>query len=342
MPETLFAFDQRNYRDCQRAYRGPGEREYYLGDYTIEGGAVVDVRAERKGVGSYSLIRLRSRSRLNFTRSWSHIREDATDVVVLWFVRRGRLAVTHPGGEVSAAAGEFALTQSLSPFTIQCLPDVEGQFEVFHLVAPSHRFRRHLEREPRPALALPAEVRELSLAERILADVFEADGLLPADLEASLVEDALAVVAAALARREECLRVRRSLPEQRLAEVLRYIDLHLSDPSLSAAAVARACGISPRYLSFLLKRHGSRFSDLVWEKRLSVAAHWLATSAPSEISIAEVAFRVGFKSPAHFSRMFKRVFRKGPRQYRAEAQVSRGAARPRGTARAPVNEEDAP
>jgi AraC-like DNA-binding protein len=36
--------------------------------------------------------------------------------------------------------------------------------------------------------------------------------------------------------------------------------------------------------------------------------------------MAEIAFRVGFKSPAHFSRMFKRVFKKGPREYRAAFQ----------------------
>jgi AraC-like DNA-binding protein len=35
------------------------------------------------------------------------------------------------------------------------------------------------------------------------------------------------------------------------------------------------------------------------------------------VSISEIAYSVGFKSPAHFSRMFKRVFDMNPREYRA-------------------------
>ncbi len=76
--------------------------------------------------------------------------------------------------------------------------------------------------------------------------------------------------------------------------------------------VAEASEISPRYLSFLLKQNGTPFSELIWEKRMEIASRWLSSSSPGDISIAQIAFQVGFKSPAHFSRMFKRVFSKGP------------------------------
>jgi len=89
---------------------------------------------------------------------------------------------------------------------------------------------------------------------------------------------------------------------------------------LSTIMVANACGISPRYLSYLLKQNGTTFSALVWDQRMDVASRWLSSSKARDISMAEIAFRVGFKSPAHFSRMFKRVFNKGPREYRAACQ----------------------
>jgi AraC family transcriptional activator of tynA and feaB len=98
MRETLFVFDKRNYLDCQNGYRGARNYEYYLGEYSIEPGSVIDVRADKKLVGTCSIIRVRSRSRQFFKRSWSHIREDATDVAVLWFVKRGRLCITHRQG----------------------------------------------------------------------------------------------------------------------------------------------------------------------------------------------------------------------------------------------------
>ena len=110
--------------------------------------------------------------------------------------------------------------------------------------------------------------------------------------------------------------MRQSLREKRLQDVLRYIDLHLSDPNLCTAAIAGACGIAPRYLSELLKQNDTPFSEYVWDKRVQAASRWLVSTAAAEISIAEIAFRVGFKSPAHFSRMFKRMFAMGPREYR--------------------------
>lgn len=320
MTEKLFSFDQRNYLDCQQAYRGEKQQEYYLGDYTIEAGSVIDVRADRKAVGSCSIIHLKSRTRLVFRRSWTHIREDATDVTVLWFVRRGRLCIDHPCGRSVVGEGGFGITRSMAPFAIECEPDGELVHDVLHVIVPSHVFRRFMPAEVKAGFAIPGDRREFAVARRLLAEVFEdADALAP-HLEEMLLDSALAAVAEVLKSTDDSLLVRRSLPDQRLQEVLRYIDIHLSDPGLSATVVAQACDISPRYLSTLLRQNGTPFSELVWDKRMNIARQWLSSSSPGDISIAEIAFRVGFKSPAHFSRMFKRLFGKGPREYRVACQ----------------------
>ncbi len=326
MTETLFAFDERNYLDCQEAYRGHKKQEYYLGDYTIKAGSSIDVRAEKKAVGSYSIIRLRSKTGLSFLRSWNHIREDATDVMVLWFVKRGRLCIAHHGQRSVAAAGEFAITTSMKPFSIECETDEASLHEVLHVIIPAHEFRQFVPREIKSGFTVDSAGRELALAEHIITEVFQDAGMLSEQTEQLLLSGAMAAVAEAIGGREECFLVRPSLREQRLEEVLRYIDIHLSDPHLSAGIVAKACGISPRYLSALLKENGTPFSELVWDKRVNIASRWLSTSRPSDISIAEIAFRVGFKSPAHFSRMFKRVFKQGPREFRTACLERRGAS----------------
>ena len=59
------------------------------------------------------------------------------------------------------------------------------------------------------------------------------------------------------------------------------------------------------------------FSTLVWEQRLKKAKSWLSMS--SDVSISEIAYSVGFKSPAHFSRMFKRVYSVNPSDLRSLA-----------------------
>jgi AraC family transcriptional activator of tynA and feaB len=321
MTETLFVFDKGNYRECQNTYRGEKNQEYYLGDYQIEAGSVIDVRADRKAVGSCSIIRLRSRTRLSFRRSWSHIREDATDVAVLWFVKRGTLRISHQNGQSIAEAGDFALTRSMTPFYIECQTDGESLHEVLHVIVPAHVFRRFVPHEIKAGFTLSGTRREFGIAERILLEVFDDGGELRDGVEQLLLDSALAVVADAIKESASVAPVRQSLPDIRLQDALRYIDVHLSDPGLTIAMVADANEISPRYLSFLLKQNGTPFSELIWDKRMDIASRWLASTRPGDISIAQVAFKVGFKSPAHFSRMFKRVFKKGPREFRAACQA---------------------
>lgn len=326
MTETLFSFDERNYLECQDAYRGDVNQEYYLGEYIIESAPTIDVRAERKGVGSSSIIQLHSRSRMKFNRSWSHIQDDATDVVVLWFVRRGRLHIRSNGDECLAEEGDFALTKSMQPFTIGCEPDQDSVHDVLHLVVPAHEFRRFVPQEVKAGFVLDRGCRRLALAQQIIDGIFATVDNLSEHTDRLLLTSALALVAEALDGRDECLFVRKSLREKRRQDVIRHIDLHLSDPNLSTVAVAGACGISPRYLSELLKENGTPFSEYVWHKRLQTASRWLATTDAAEISIAEIAFRVGFKSPPHFSRMFKKIFAVGPREYRQAQHHLQAAA----------------
>ncbi|MFA5939532.1 MAG: AraC family transcriptional regulator [Sinimarinibacterium sp.] len=321
--ETLFVFDKQNYLNCQDAFRGPANSEYYTGDYSIEGGSVVDVRAERKAVGSCSIIRLRSRTRLFFRRSWSHIREDTTDVAVLWFVKRGSLRVVHAGGDSMARAGDFLITQSMTPFSINCETDDCGRHEVLHVVVPAHILRRLVAHEVRTGLCVPAGGRKFAIAERLLTDLFEDPGELKDDVAQLLIDTALSVISDAIRDYEPAAPQRQTLTNKRLTDVLRFIELHLSDPKLSLAMVARGCAISPRYLSLLLKLNGTPFSTLIWDKRLKLAGQWLAKSKPGEASISQIAYRVGFKSAAHFSRMFKRAFDLSPREYRTAGAPSR-------------------
>ena len=316
MTEKLFAFDERNYHECQTVFRGANNQEYYLGEYSIDGDATVDVRADKKSVGAFSIIRLQSKCRLFFRRSWSHIREDATDVVVLWFVKRGSLSISHQCGSGIAKAGDFLITKSMAPFSMECRTDEQSQHEVLHVVIPSHIFRRFIPDEINIGFCTPAELREFRIAERMLADVFDDAEELSSRVEQVLVDSALSVLAEGLKRCDNSMHERQSLSQKRRQDVLRYVEIHLSDPKLNAEMVAQACGISRRYLSHLLRQNGTSFPNLIWDWRLKTAHEWLSSEVGNNISIAEVAFRIGFKSPAHFSRLFKRVYKMSPREYR--------------------------
>jgi len=316
LAETLFAIDQGNVRDCQNLFRGERSQEYYLGDYWLDEGPSIEVKADRKSVGPISIIQLRSSPQSYFRRTRQHIREDATDLSVLWFVKRGSLALSNQCGNKVAWPGDFAITRSMSPFLIECRTDEAGVHEVLHVTVPTHILRTHITHDFSTGLFMPVARPELAIAENMFTDLFEDQGDLSPDSARALVDCALTIIGNAVRANHEGTPARQSIADQRLEDILRFIEVHLADPQLSTAMVSRGCAISPRYLSFLLRLKGTSFSELVWEQRLEKARSWLSSTPPCAISISEIAYGVGFKSPAHFSRMFKRVFNMNPSEVR--------------------------
>lgn len=92
-----------------------------------------------------------------------------------------------------------------------------------------------------------------------------------------------------------------------------YMESHY--PAIeNISAAAGACHVSPPYFSRLFRRHAGitaeRFLTLL---RVNHAARLLQQS---DLTVKEAAREVGFKDPYHFSRAFKRVHGKAPRDFR--------------------------
>ncbi|EJU12059.1 hypothetical protein QUC32_18175 [Novosphingobium resinovorum] len=123
-------------------------------------------------MGAISIIRQRSAANLFFRRSRQHIREDETDLSILWFVKRGELAVSNQcGGEV-ARAGDFIITRSMSPFFMECRTGGDGMHEVLHVTVPTHILRGFVRQDFSTGLFMAMERAELALAETLLSEVF--------------------------------------------------------------------------------------------------------------------------------------------------------------------------
>ncbi len=95
----------------------------------------------------------------------------------------------------------------------------------------------------------------------------------------------------------------------------RYLNTHFTLIK-TPADVAEACDIDVRYLAALFKRFGtsSPQQSLLRLKLIHAADLLLTTPLP----IKDVALRVGFEDPYHFSRRFKQFFNCPPKQYRAD------------------------
>jgi transcriptional regulator GlxA family with amidase domain len=99
-----------------------------------------------------------------------------------------------------------------------------------------------------------------------------------------------------------------------LERAVRLIEQRLERP-LSAAAVARHAGVSPRQLERLFKqRLGHSPSAFALTLRLDRARALLRQTA---MPITDVALACGFTSPTHFSTAYRRRFERPPRAERA-------------------------
>lgn len=93
-----------------------------------------------------------------------------------------------------------------------------------------------------------------------------------------------------------------------------YLREHFADPELSLESVAGALGVSPVYLSRLVKQEtGTTFIALLTQIRISRAVQLLSSTGRS---IADIGEAVGYESQHYFSTAFKKVVGVSPIRYR--------------------------
>lgn len=91
-----------------------------------------------------------------------------------------------------------------------------------------------------------------------------------------------------------------------------YIHEHYAE-DFSLAAVSRHLGVSKAYLSRVFSQEmGEHFVGYLAKVRMEQAAKLLARS---DLKIYEIAERVGYPNPEHFSRTFKKVMGTSPTRY---------------------------
>jgi AraC-like DNA-binding protein len=105
----------------------------------------------------------------------------------------------------------------------------------------------------------------------------------------------------------------RSIRASNLARAKRIIRARLADPDLSLSDVARACGLSLRYLHDLFRDDGRTAREYLQGERLLNARRMLERSSAGTASVTDVCMACGFSNPSQFSTAFRRAFGVSPR-----------------------------
>ena len=110
----------------------------------------------------------------------------------------------------------------------------------------------------------------------------------------------------------------RSVRAARLAAVKADIESHLTDGSLTVAAVAARHHISARYLHKIFEDEEMTYSRFVLDLRLALAYHTLRQPRSATRTISSIASDTGFGDLSYFNRTFRRRYGITPSSARRE------------------------
>lgn len=313
---TIFSCNGSNATEFRRNYGEIVRREFYDGDLDVDNADNIDVTFQKALDHPIALMRISSSTGISYRRNISHIRQNKIGVRVIWFVRYGSLKIVRSNQTCLADAGECAILDSNAPFHARAMVDENRLFEAVQAVVPAHLFLTHLPSAMEFASSFMVSQGDRHVIKRLLDLLFDEGDYLTRNVAEHLVDAFLETLSDYIRNVDVGPTHRRSVVDKRLADIEAYIARNLTDPELSYDEVAHKCGISPRYLCHVLKAKNTSFSHLLWSQRLPRARDWLASEPLREYPIHEIAYMAGFKSAAHFSRMFKSEYGMTPKEYR--------------------------
>lgn len=234
--------------------------------------------------------------------------------VVVALLTAGTGVISQRGKAAFLRPGDFVFFDTVRPYSA----DYSGQFGVACFMIP------------RPSFPLPTRVLEQVAGVRVPCD--QGIGLLVSPFLTTLAAEAEAyantpeVGSSAielLAAAAKHVAGDESVAEQREAALLpgirSFVEQRLSDPELRPEIIARAFGISVRYLHSLFADQDTTLGGWIRHRRLEACRRELGRSGSAKQTIAAVAHRWGFTDAAHFSRLFRASYGMSPREWRANA-----------------------
>lgn len=295
--------------------------EFYHSDISLDlsnSRCPVEFRAATAGpirITTYS-----SAGTTTVSRKLQHIRDDRHDFYVFWFVTKGRFRIQQGIGNVVIGPSHFAITHSARPATFRAEPGEEGIHDSVQVLVPSYFIMSVAPQltkmcGQRFPLAPGAGQMSLNILRVLFSEAEAAPSKIITEIAAKIIE-ALASVAGGGEFKHQ------SVKDERRKRIFEYIEFHLDEPNLSATRIAAANGISTRYLHRLLAEVKTSLRDQIWVRRLVRASQLLGDANYKHMGITEIAYFVGFASPAHFSRSYRRLFGISPREAR-QAMSSR-------------------
>lgn len=282
----------------------------------IDHGPPAEGISVRIGLGAVGPLRICSARATAVTvrRTERLARKDEEPAVFLGLQVTGTSLVAQNGRECVLRPGEFAVYETIAPYTLLFDEGVDHHFVRF----------------PRAALALPDSLlRDTTtvamgsdnpvarLAFTYFSELAVSDELHQQAHADAVAEPSIELLRAVLTSQQGKSSLARAPMEATLSlRITHYIREHLADPDLSAAQIAAAHHISVRHLYTVLSRSGISLGDWIRTRRLAECRRELAGPSGRLRTIASIGRSWGFVDATHFSKVFRQAYGISPRAWR--------------------------
>ena len=251
------------------------------------------------------------------TRTRAGIMADGLETLTIQAVLQGRENINFNGEEITLKRGDLLIWDSTKPMSFQ----VQERLHKISVVLPLPRFqswlprswfsiRHSLDGQSNSGLLLADHVKSLS---RSVFDGGCKDNYALIDATIGVLVNALDIGSSD---------VPKPLRVTQLRHVKNYIKINIRDPELSPAVIAKAGGMSLRYLHWLFHSADETVKQYVFRQRLNFCAIDLLNPRMRHRKISDIAFYWGFSDTAHFNKRFKQQYHVSPNAFRNQDQTT--------------------
>jgi AraC-like DNA-binding protein len=265
-------------------------------------------------LGGVSLSRLTSEA-LQYRRLPHHFKTERDEHFLVTVPARSEIFFAQAGKDVRCNPGGFILERSHEPYEFSHADPADLWVMKVEAKALGLRLRA-------PDRFCSMQFNAAEGAGGLFADMLH---LIPARFEAMSVEvrdtvgrQLIDLLVLALKADERTLTTGTStVREAHLTRIETVVRKNLGDADLDPETIARACGISTRYLHELFRDTNQTVGSWIRDQRLEAAREAL-TDRSNKQSLAEIAYRFGFGDQAQFSRAFRSAYGMAPKDFRAK------------------------
>ncbi len=270
---------------------------------------LLDTRLDRIHLSRISTSPLRVQRRKT---DIAQVAGDSTYIVKFQIAGEG--LVTHRGHEAHLRQGDFVMCTTSEPYQLQ-FPE---HYQQATLAIP-HGVLNTMFKMPEDYLGIkmcgqsPVHGLLSQFIDSLITRIDQLEPQIVQRLEANILDLLVTSLHAESRAKQEHTEDK---PSNQLQDIKRFISLNLRDYQLSVDHIAKAHGISKRYLHLLFKPEGISVSRYIQKQRLAACHRALLNGDMKHLSTTEIALEFGFGDLSHFYRCFKAQFNVTPGQLR--------------------------